>query len=216
MTSLLIPWPLIVSAVKVIAGVSTLGLGYYGLKKLGLFEKKKDITIAVLGLKGCGKTTLQNYLRQTEHEENTPISGIDLNEIILSHGNKKIRLKKGKDVSGDDTAIMHQYENVIDESDHIIFITDSSRLITEANYLRKSRGLLNKINKKIKTSEGDKKLILIGSHRDLLQNRGPNKKIDDSWLSKQFSGLNDNIAVTVLINLTNKKDLLGFKKSLFS
>lgn len=206
----------VILALKLIGGATSLGLGYYGLKKLGLFEKKKEITLAVLGLKGSGKTTLQNYLRGTNHEENTPVSGIDMDEIIISNGKKRIRLKKGKDVSGDDVAIMHQYENIIDESDHIIFITDSSKLLTEANYLSKSRGLLNKINKKVKRSEGGKKLILIGSHYDLFSKKISDEKINDSWLSKQFSGLNENIAATLLINLTSHKDLSEFKKSLFS
>lgn len=187
---------------------------FLAFKKTDLFNKKKTIGLAVLGLKGSGKTTLQNYLRNTSHGGSTPLTGTSLHEVRITSGDRTIIIKSGKDVSGSDEAITHQYEELIEQCDHILFITDANRLNKNKEYHKKSRGLLNKINKKLKTEKDEKKLILIGSHKDLLE-KADKSNANDEFLSKQFEGLNENVSATILMNFTSEKDLKKLKTTFF-
>lgn len=209
----LMPLPLIPIAIAI--GTLLLGGASFTIfKKTDLFKKKELIRLAVLGLKFSGKTTLQISLRGTG-DISTPLSGSKTEEVRIIQNGKVLIINQGLDVSGNNEAITHLYERQIKENDHIIFITDSSRL-SDVNYLKDCRGLLNKINKIKEKEKEPKKLILIGSHRDQLTNKDSNEKFDDAYLLKKFDGLNEEISATFLVDLTSSKDLKQLKKSLFS
>lgn len=205
-----IPIPfLIYGGITLISGAASI----YAYKKTDLFKTKKKINLAVIGLKGSGKTTLQNYLRNQNNQGPTPLSSDDASEGKIIKGKKVIIIRRGLDVSGNNEAIMHQYEDLIIQNDHIILIVDSSKLSNSKTYLKLNRGLLNKINKVLQDSTGVKKVLLIGSHKDQLDKK---TEFDDAKLLNNFNGINQNISQTFLVNLTSQKDLKYLKKSLFA
>lgn len=187
--------------------------GFFAYKKTDLFRTKQKINLAVLGLKGSGKTTLQNYLRNDNKRGSTPLSMVNAPEVIIVRGKKIIIIKEGFDVSGNDESIRHQYEELVKENDHIIFTVDSSKLQNNDEYAKENRGLLNKINKILEQTKDNKKVLLLGSHKDQL-----NQEIDfdDAKLLNYFNGINNSISQTFLVNLTSQKDLKNLKKSLFA
>lgn len=195
--------PLIIGGAVILAGI----FGY------SLFSDKKEIYLSVLGPSSSGKTTLHNFLRNTEYKDAT-IGHNDLEEIVLKKDDRKVTIKKGKDIAGSDQAVKSYYKEEIQLSDVSFFIFDSSEILKKESYSKNVNARLNFINKHCKTIKKENiKILLIASHFDKVKDNPSAKKL--IWNKIEKIATEGKLNKPIFINLTNKKELETLKNELF-
>lgn len=120
-----------------------------------LFTPDKATSIAILGSRGSGKTTLWNQLRGELKDNDyhlTPGSN-PINEFTIEHNGVKKTIKKTLDFSGDDEMVK-RYNELIEEGTFIYYLIDLTRL---QEFKREIRSRLQKVSKIAKDKNlGDK------------------------------------------------------------
>ncbi|MCD8438294.1 GTPase domain-containing protein [Tenacibaculum dicentrarchi] len=197
--------PLIIGGVILIAGIFA---GY------SIFSSdKKEIYVSALGPSSSGKTTLHNFLRNTEYKDAT-IGHNDLEKILIKKGDQKVTIKKGKDIAGSEQAVKAYYKEEINLSDVSFFIFDSSKILDSEAYSKNVNGRLNFINKYIKMSNKEGiKILLIASHFDKVKNNPSAKK--QIWNKIDKIASEGKINKPIYIDLTNNTELEKLKNELF-
>lgn len=176
-----------------------------------LFTPAKATSIAILGSKGSGKTTLWNQLRgEFEDRDYHPTLGADpINEFTIEHNGVKRTIKKTVDVSGDDEMVK-RYNELIEEGTFIYYLIDLTRL---KECKREIRSRLQKISKIAKDKNLGEKAgcRLIGTNYRQYKQGGKNRDDARHELSKVI-GLDSvkdvNYDDTIMIlELTDRDDV---------
>lgn len=194
------------------------GLWDSDTKPKGSPNTPKRRSIAVLGPRTSGKSTLQSYFRNKSHNNKaTPYNGANVEEIDITHDGKTITLSKGTDVSGDDIAIRSLYEDQIKNCDTIFFIFNSFEFLHDNDKQNATLALLNFI---IRKNTENKLIILIGSFADKLCKNKDTKKNREKYtneisniIAPHIIGLH--VTELLLVSLVNKDELDIVKKNLF-
>lgn len=196
----------------IIGGVVAIIAGIFGYSIFS--SEKKEIYVSVLGPSSSGKTTLHNFLRNTEYKDAT-IGHNDLEKIVLKKDDKKVTIKKGKDIAGSEQAVKAYYKEEIQLSDVSFFIFDSSEILKNESYSKNVNARLNFINKHCKTIKKEKiKILLIASHFDKVKDNPSVKKL--IWNRIDKIATEGKINKPIFINLTNKTELETLKNELFN
>lgn len=198
---------------SLLAGAAALGLGTTaavvgavvagaagGVLGATLLNNKDKITICLLGMKGSGKTTFLNNLREINSKLGTENKKYDSFSLKLKNG-KTITINKGEDIGGGKN-FMTDYKSLIKESDVVFYFFQINKYIEDIDYKRECNSRLSFIKDDI---EG-KKIILIASHSDHSNLSKINlfDEIENLVKGKNYSNLfGNNFNVT---NLTSKED----------
>lgn len=207
---------------SLLAGAAALGLGttaaVVGAVVAGtaggvlggtLFDDKDEKSICLLGMKGSGKTTFLNNLREINLTQRTENKKYDSFSLKLKNG-KTIIIKKGEDIGGGKN-FMTNYKPFIKESDIVLYFFHINKYIEDVEYMRECNSRLSFI----KDDVDGKQTILIASHSDR-SNRSENNltnEIENIVRDKNYSNLfGNNFYVT---NLTSKKDFDSLFEKIF-
>ncbi|KAA6328032.1 hypothetical protein EZS27_023035 [termite gut metagenome] len=130
------------------------------------FWSSDKIGLAVLGMGGAGKTTFYNYLRDK------PVSGvyeqttrIEYNKFSIElQDGKKITIKKGQDISGEEDFVQPYYESMMKDADIVLFFFDAYEYLHKEqnkNYDRETNARIDFIYEKKRDG-----LYIILTHAD--------------------------------------------------
>lgn len=170
--------------------------------------------LAVLGMERAGKSTLYNMLRTGE-------PGTPLNTTIEEFGeftikDRKIKIKKGKDIGGGPEFIQY-YEDLIKQNDIIIFIFNVSKYLNNLIYQRDTKDRLDFIYRKSKEYNKEmNNLVMIASHVDLLpsdKQKTAIKEILNTINGKQYNEMFKNNFF--IISIINNEHINKLKEKIF-
>ena len=176
---------------------------------------RRKIYVSALGLQGCGKTTLQNYLRNEKFKDAT-IGQINIKDRVFFVGINVIAITKGKDVSGSVEATKAYNEEEFNKSDICFYIFNTQRLISENDYCEEVVGRLNFLNKLNLKKEKDSitKIILVASHFEASNDDRITKK--EVWDRIQKIADEGKLEQPIYASLINENHLKNIKKRLFN
>jgi GTPase SAR1 family protein len=172
--------------------------------------------LAILGLKGSGKTRLQYHFRRIPYPEedvNTHFNGDILGEYVINEGNRKIKISKGLDIQGTIESLRKFTETEIRKAD-----------MTFLNHNEEDK-ILGYFDFVFNANHKDVPMVLVGSRSDKLRvitKANSPDQIRQDILSKFLSHLSNNydrnrshIVDVLLVNLLEKKHLELIEKKLF-
>lgn len=164
-----------------------LPLLFGGILALEMLTKLEGSSIAVLGMKGSGKTTfLHNVSGGTiPLGEGTSLENYKEFKILIN--DKEIKIKSGEDIPGSDS-FFGMYEKLIEEKDITFFFFNAYEFLNNNEYKKKTKQRLYLIftvlSKKGKgLDELKKRYAIIGTHSDKFDNHKKSlKNISDDLL----------------------------------
>lgn len=173
------------------------------------FHKLKGKKIAVLGMKGSGKTRFYRFLQNKPYSEKEDFEtikeqyeGFD----YIKSDSTEIRIRGGWDYGGSKELATLTNERLIAESDIVFFLFDFFTYGTNPNYRDETNARLSFIRKSI----GAKEFLLFGTHVDLFEKQSTvqvMKKEFEIYLNKSgFSPLIKTICFA-LIDMTDNQKL---------
>ncbi len=112
------------------------GASYYYLKKKSeKQEEKHGKTIAVLGMKGVGKTLFLANISNKDYKDcAATIGSEDYKGFYLSIGGHIFFIKGGKDIGGGEEYIRDYYEEMIKNSEIVFFLFNAYKYLNEKDY----------------------------------------------------------------------------------
>ncbi|MDR7693754.1 hypothetical protein D1Z97_09240 [Riemerella anatipestifer] len=197
-----------------------LGLAWLFLEKIGFFKDVKNgDNLCVIGMPQAGKTRFLSYLRRI------PFLGVSTDEethedfVIRLKNETEINIKKATDLGGMDT-YREKYSSLIEESQYIFFFFNIKQYLeNEEEYQRKCNSRLLQIfmdfeNTK-KSGGRKKKIILFGTHKDLLtiSETEALKKFKQLIEKKKYKNFKDNV---LLIDTTKDEELKLIVEKIFA
>lgn len=148
--------PIIVAVVSFLVGLFIVGLTKLPGKK-----------IAILGMKGAGKTRLLNFLQQKPYVEYGTMEDAYSEFIYTKQDGSQIKIHKGIDIGGEERHIPEYYKKWLEESDRsIIFVFDLYQYNNDEQYRDNTNARFDYINRYFK-GEKDKDICVLSSHIDL-------------------------------------------------
>ena len=131
--------------IYIIIVVEVLGATLILLKPRKIQGKK----LAVLGMKNAGKTRFYRFLQNKEYiegyDEVTEISSIESFTYTCSNGSK-IKIQKGYDYGGARDLIKAHYEDLLKDSDIVVFVFDLHRFLNDMEYQKDTNSIASLIN----------------------------------------------------------------------
>ena len=186
------------------------------LKSIGwYYSKVKGKRLAVLGMKGAGKTRFYRYLQNKPYVEGE--SGIDEYEEFefKKQDGKTIYIRKGKDIGGSEDFI-NQYEDMIKECDILVFCFDIKRYLSDSTYEKQANARFEFVCRKFKELNRSKgNFVKIASHLD--ETKDPKSAIKQfNNLLKEKSYYNEfKYNLFFCADMTSRKDLEKIVKKIF-
>ena len=101
------------------------------IRKLTGLQGRK---IAVLGMKGAGKTRFYKYLQQEDYVEGQTYEEKYPQFTYTKADGTKILIREGTDIGGGEEFIPLWYEKLLDESDSIVFVFDLFQYHNDTKY----------------------------------------------------------------------------------
>ena len=151
-------------AVGILSGLASIGLIVTGSI---IYDKFAGKSICILGPESSGKTQLLSFLRNEPYpyEERHHSQYVEYEEFTTEIGEKKIKIKKGVDLGGEEARIETYYSKLISESDCIFFTFDVNKYINDKIYQKKE---VNSRLYFIYRKKNNKPTVVFGSHLDEL------------------------------------------------
>ncbi len=138
-------------------------LAYIGLNVI--YDKLAGKSICILGPENSGKTQLLSFLRNEPYEEYHQTQYEEYEKFTTEIGEKKIKIKKGADIGGEEGRIESLYSKLISESDCIFFTFDVNKYINDKIYQIKE---VNSRLYYIYSHKKDRPTVVFGTHLDEL------------------------------------------------
>lgn len=156
-----------------------------------------DGQIALLGPKESGKSQFLNWLKENKLVEPDRTGGEEPFDFKYQHNGKTYRIK-GKDITGDESVISRYYEDIIKESNSILFFFDCNQFISTKEYrhdvCKRVRFVYDHLHDKCKV------FCIVATHLDLY---GPEWHLPTVF-SKKFKSKAD-FAYDIITNLVNSE-----------
>jgi len=188
----------------------------YFLKLIGWFYRKvKGKRLAVLGMKGAGKTRFYRFLQKRPYiEEETAIDDYEEFEYKTNDG-KTIIIEKGKDIGGSEDYVRPLYENIIKDCDILVFCFDLKRYLSDSTYEKQVNVRFEFVCRKFKELKRSKgNFVKIASHIDEIKDSNNAIKQFHSLLQKK-SYYKEFIYNFFPVDTTNRKDLEQIVNKIF-
>ena len=139
-----------------------------------LLDKLSEKTrcIAILGMKGAGKTTLWNALRGKLNVEYEPTFEEEIKEFKIQVENREVGIATTKDIGGD-YQFVKGYGELIKDGTFIYFLIDINELNIKGKELEEKRlNVRSRLDKilKLVTGENGKKncgIMIFATHKDV-------------------------------------------------
>lgn len=150
------------------------------------FNKVKK-GIVILGMTGSGKTTIYNYYLNGTSEGQTSTKEYD--QFLMDIGDRKILIKKGKDIAGGVEFFQNQtVQNMISnsETDIIFFVFDAFNYLNDNEYLKDTNARIENIFRK---NNKQKYFYIVGSFLDKFKDRNKEQVVKD--IKNKISGEKD-------------------------
>lgn len=186
------------------------------------FSSSDRVRLSVLGLNRSGKTTLQDFLRNTSKVTSggTVVRGEKVNEVRLTYNDKTIVLLEGIDPSGSEEGLRLHIEKEVLLSDKIFFLIKGDDFWNEDSYKKENRALLTSIVKKMNEYNTNSKIWIYITHKDKIKEKREDKiklQVLNFLLKNDRENLNmkDKIEKVDVLNLTSYVSLNSLKKDLF-
>ena len=188
----------------------------YLLKLIGWFYRKvKGKRLAVLGMKGAGKTRFYRFLQKRPYiEEETAIDDYEEFEYKTNDG-KTIIIEKGKDIGGSEDYVRPLYENIIKDCDILVFCFDLKRYLSDSTYEKQVNVRFEFVCRKFKELKRSKgNFVKIASHIDEIKDPKNAIKQFHSLLKKK-SYYKEFIYNFFPVDTTNSKNLEQIVNKIF-
>jgi ABC-type cobalamin/Fe3+-siderophores transport system ATPase subunit len=186
------------------------------------FSSTDKVKLAILGLNQSGKTTLQDFLRDTSKVTpgGTVLNGEKVNEIRITNNEKTIILLEGMDPSGAPEGLRLHLEEEIMLSDKIFFLIKGDEFWEKDFYKKENRALLISIVKKINEYDLKSKIWIYITHKDKMKEKREDKikqQVLNFLLKNDREGINikDKIEKVDVLDLTSDASLNSLKQDLF-
>lgn len=189
-------------------------IGVITLCLIGTLLPVQGKKIAVLGMKGAGKTMFNCFLQNKPYSELVTVDNkYESFDYVKSDGTK-IHIRGGWDYGGSKDVAIASNEKLIAESDTIFFLFDFSEYIKNEDYKEETNSRLRFIT----TSVGDKELYVFGTHIDIVENyKLLNRSIEEfkTYLEKNGFTCKIKQGNLALLDMTNKEELKQVIDKLF-
>ena len=119
--------------------------------------------IAVLGMKGAGKTRFYKFLQQVEYVEGQTYEGKYPQFTYTKADGTTILISEGTDIGGGEEFIPTWYEKLLEESDSIVFVFDLFQYDKDKKYQSQTNARLEFIKNHMAT---DKDILTLLTHID--------------------------------------------------
>lgn len=142
---------------------------------IGALTSVKGTKIAVLGMKGAGKTRFYRFLQGKEYAEGENLQTIAEQYdgfVYKKADGTEIKIRSGYDYAGGKEVAERTNEKLIAESDTIFFIFDLYKYFKVDEYKNDTNNRLNFVIKKI----DNKNLYVLGTHIDMIKSDSQLKK----------------------------------------
>lgn len=179
---------------------------------------KKDIGMAVLGMRMAGKTLWYNYLTQDNRVGTTNATEkIRSFKMDFSNG-RSVTVKQGIDIGGSEVNVQLFYEELIKENDVVLFLFNSYEYLNNLQYEREVNGRMAFIASKWNEHHPDKELskciFVVATYADKLVDKEKGcKEIVDRMSKRSFKDMIKQHLL--LINMTDKKQVETMKEKIF-
>lgn len=135
---------------------------------LGYISKCSGKSIAVLGMKGAGKTLFYRLLQHKEYnaDADSNTSEKDYGEFIYkTKKGRKIKIMAGLDIGGQPDMAKKHYNDLINQSDTIFFLFDLHNYLNEKEYLEDTNARLDYISRHV----SNKSLYVFCTHMNKIE-----------------------------------------------
>lgn len=198
----IIPMIMLITAAVVMSGTIT----------IIVYRHLKGKSIAILGMKGAGKTQMLANMRNMPYSEYTATLNPEKYDSFTIHlGNRDVRIAPGKDIAGGEEWIKPYYKEMIEKNDIVFFLFSATKYLNESTYNYDVRARLDFINEHIK----EKEPVIFATFADKLKDgEEAFHKIMASISGKGYEALfKDNF---VLLDTRDKKELMKHLNKIFS
>ena len=191
-------------------------LAYFLLK-----PSQKTKKIAILGIKGSGKTTLWNGLRDKNEVEYVTTHYQEIDEFSIKSGKGKVTISSTKDIGGGDLYVPY-YNELIEDGTFIYFLVDINTIKENKDAIRmRLRKIFNMI--KGESGEDGKKdcgFKILVTHTDVFFNNNLNRMpkaqlieyVSDGLELATIKGLPRDMAKRIeTVNLNSPNDIKTIK-----
>ena len=179
---------------------------------------KKDIGMAVLGMRMSGKTLWYNFLTN-DSRIGTTSSTEEVRSFKMDFSNgRSVTVKQGMDIGGSEINVQLFYEELIKENDVVLFLFNSFEYLNNLQYEREVNGRMAFIASKWDEHHPDKELskciFVIATYADKLIDKEKGwKDIVDRMSKRSFRNMIKQHLL--LVNMTDKKQVEIMKEKIF-
>ena len=129
-------------------------------------RKTQGQRLAVLGMKDAGKTRFYRFLQGKEYIEglDNETEQDDIESFTYSCSNgSKIKIQKGYDYGGGRDLIKTHYEDLLKDSDIVVFVFDMHKFLYDMEYQKETNSIASLIND---VNYKNYNIVKIASHKD--------------------------------------------------
>ena len=155
-------------------------------------EPEKGKTIAVLGMKGAGKTQFLANIRNKDYKDYAATIGEeDYEKFNIVLGNRVVSIEGGKDIGGGEELILDYYEDMINSNEIVFFLFNAHDYLNKDNYRKQTQSRLEFVNRH--SLESKCTVNVFATFADMFSNDDERNKayssIKNSVMGKDYSRL---------------------------
>lgn len=194
------------------AGVAAFFFGWFIAYATAPLKKNK---IAVLGMKGAGKTTFYNIL-QGKHISTTPTFEDDIDPFVSNINGRVVHFDKCKDIGGGKDHVRNWYSELINRNEVVFFFFDVYKFLNDSLYQQETMTIMDFVYETIKGA-GDKETAMILTHLDSFPKSKFHEilpKVQKAIGNKEYQALFKRNVFCV--DITREKEVKKIMEKLFS